>query len=178
MSYTIGRLAKKFGLSRSTLLYYDSIGLLRPEGRVKGEYRYYDEKGVKQLELVCRYRNAGLSLKEIKRVLDSADSELAIVLERRLEELNIEIAQLHEQRDFVLRLLKNKEGLAVPGPMNREIWTSLLTDSGFSEEDMRSWHQAFERRSPEKHRRFLEFLRIPRNEIELIRAWCTVRTDS
>ena len=27
---TVGKLAKKYGLSRTTLLYYDSIGLLPP----------------------------------------------------------------------------------------------------------------------------------------------------
>jgi len=171
MSYTVGRLAKKFGLSRSTLLYYDAIGLLKPEVRAKGEYRHYGEKGARRLELVCLYREAGLPLKEIKRVLDSRNSELAGALEKRLEDLNLEIAQLHRQRDLVLRLLKNKKRLAAPGPMNKRLWTLLLADSGFSEEDMRSWHRAFERRSPEKHQRFLEFLQISRSEIEFIRTW-------
>lgn len=40
---TVGRLTKKFGLSRSTLLYYDSIGLLTPAAHMKGEYRTYGQ---------------------------------------------------------------------------------------------------------------------------------------
>jgi hypothetical protein len=76
----------------------------------------------------------------------------------------------------VLRLLQNKEGMVgsstEDGMMNEKLWTSLLADSGFSEEDMRKWHCAFESRSPEKHHRFLTFLRIPEEEISRIRAWC------
>ena len=38
---TIGKLARKFDLSRSTLLYYDRIGLLKPSGRTRANYRVY-----------------------------------------------------------------------------------------------------------------------------------------
>jgi hypothetical protein len=38
---TIGRLAERFGLSRSTLLYYDSIELLSPSARSDANYRLY-----------------------------------------------------------------------------------------------------------------------------------------
>ena len=171
MSYTVGRLARKFGLSRSTLLYYDSIGLLHPAERAKGAYRHYGDEEAERLRLICLYREAGLPLKEIRQVLDSQDSALADALEKRLETLNVEISQLHEQQDLVLRLLKNKKSLAVPQAMNKELWTSLLLDSGFSEEDTHTWHRTFERHSPEKHQRFLEFLRIPTDEITAIRAW-------
>ena len=74
--YTIGRLAKKFKLSRSTLLYYDSIGLLKPSSRSQGEYRLYSEQDAKRLELICTYRQAGLALKDIGRVLDSPEHSL------------------------------------------------------------------------------------------------------
>ena len=36
-----GELAKSAGLSRSTLLYYDRLGLLRPVGRSESNYRLY-----------------------------------------------------------------------------------------------------------------------------------------
>jgi len=41
--YTVGSLARSFGLSRSTLLYYDSIGLCKPSGRSAANYRTYTE---------------------------------------------------------------------------------------------------------------------------------------
>ena len=62
---TVGRLAKRFGLSRSTLLYYDSIGLLRPTGRSAKGYRLYSEDDAARLEKICLYRQTGLSLDEV-----------------------------------------------------------------------------------------------------------------
>ncbi|EKD38479.1 MAG: transcriptional regulator, MerR family, partial [uncultured bacterium] len=57
-SLTVGRLARKFGLSRSTLLYYDAIGLLSPAGHIQGEYRLYGPSEEGRLEQICRYRRA------------------------------------------------------------------------------------------------------------------------
>lgn len=49
--------------------------------------------------------------------------------------------------------------------LDKATWTGLLCVAGFSEADMRRWHARFERADPDKHRRFLEFLRIPAEEI-------------
>lgn len=38
---TVGVLARRFGLARSTLLYYDRLGLLRPSSRSRAGYRSY-----------------------------------------------------------------------------------------------------------------------------------------
>jgi hypothetical protein len=43
--------------------------------------------------------------------------------------------------------------------------------AGFSEEDMRRWHKQFEEQAPEEHQQFLEYLRIPTEEIGSIRRW-------
>jgi DNA-binding transcriptional MerR regulator len=169
--HTIGRLAKRFGLSRSTLLYYDRIGLLQPSARGNGRYRYYTDEDAQRLEQICTYRMAGLPLRDIKLVLDCSENTLAQVLEQRLEDLNQDIQCLREQQALIIGLLKNNELFERIGVMNKQTWTSLLSAAGFSIEDMRRWHIDFERLSPEKHLRFLKFLCIPDEEIELIRSW-------
>ena len=50
MALTVGRLAKRFGLSRSTLLYYDRLGLLCPSGRSGGDYRLYEDADAQRLD--------------------------------------------------------------------------------------------------------------------------------
>ena len=87
--YTIGKLAGKFDLSRSTLLYYDSIGLLKASSRTESKYRQYSEDDARRLEQVCKYRLAGLELSEIKRVRDSPDNNLTQALEKRLETFDL-----------------------------------------------------------------------------------------
>ncbi len=53
---SIGEIAKQYGLSRSTLLYYDAIGLLRPSGRSESNYRRYTGEDSRRLRLICMYR--------------------------------------------------------------------------------------------------------------------------
>ena len=167
---TPGTLAERFGLSRSTLLYYDRIGLLRPSGRTLSRYRQYSETDVQRLEQICTLRKAGLRLKDIGRVLRAPGNLLARALEGRLDELNDEIEGLRNQQRFILGLLETDEARARIRVMSKAIWTSLLDAAGFSEADRLRWHREFERQSPEKHQQFLEFLCIPDAEIEALRA--------
>lgn len=132
---------------------------------------YYSEKDAGRLEQICRYRRAGLALEDIRQILDTRGGKLAVVLERRLDELNGEIQRLQEQQQFIVGLLENRGRLARVRVMNRDRWVSLLTAAGFSPEDMRRWHIQFERSAPEEHREFLEFLCITKREIRHIRSW-------
>ena len=59
MSLTVTRLAKSCNLSRSTVLYYESIGLLTRPRRSEGNYRVYTPKDVERLRQICSYRDAG-----------------------------------------------------------------------------------------------------------------------
>lgn len=171
--YTVGRLAKKYGLSRSTLLYYDSIGLLHPTHHTKGSYRHYTEEDAEKLERICLYREAGVSLKDIAQLLQSTKkSEVASVLEQRLHELNEEMAVLQNQQHIVANLL-NKSVIPDDQNMNRDVWKRMFQKAGISTEEMQRWHADFERLNPESHTRFLRFLHIPEEEIGLIRSWAS-----
>ncbi len=167
--YTISRLGKRFGLSRSTLLYYDSIGLLCPSRDGQNSYRSYSESDAKRLEQICFYRRAGLSLSEIADVLASPENRLKPALEKRLAELNDEAGRIREQQRLILGLLKRDDLLSRIDVMDKKTWVSLLAASGFSNKDMDRWHVDFERQDPKKHQLFLEFLGIPAREIVAIR---------
>ena len=49
MSLTVTRLARSCNLARSTVLYYESIGLLTRPRRSAGNYRVYAEKDLDRL---------------------------------------------------------------------------------------------------------------------------------
>lgn len=168
---TVGRLARKVGLSRSTLLYYHRIGLLIPSRGGRGDDRRYLPRDVRRLTKIMGYREAGVALKDIRRILDGPEEGLSTVLERRLKELNSEIAGLREQQRIIVGLLKTESARRQVGVMNRQRWSDLLCAAGFSSEDMRRWHGDFERRDPAAHEEFLRFLCIPDDEITQIRGW-------
>jgi DNA-binding transcriptional MerR regulator len=174
---TIGKLAKSHGLSRSTLLYYDRIGLLKPGGHTKGEYRLYTQDDEKRLERICTYRKAGVSLGRIADILDAKPNDIRDVLEARLVELNHDIQSLHQQQAFIARLLGRSASAPVEAVLTKESWVGLLRQAGFSDDQMKQWHISFEREAPERHEAFLTRLGIDREEIKRIRLWSKPRSE-
>ncbi|MBI3185049.1 MAG: MerR family transcriptional regulator [Myxococcales bacterium] len=167
---TISRLAKRFGLSRATLLYYDRIGVLRPWGRTAAGYRLYSPAEVERLEAVRRYRQVGLPLAETRKILDGPRDAVASALERRVDAVNAEIARLREQQRVLLRLLQTRSTQRRTRALDKRRWVKLLRKSGMTEADMHRWHVQFEQTEPEAHQDFLESLGIEPEEIARIRA--------
>jgi DNA-binding transcriptional MerR regulator len=166
---TITALARRFGLARSTLLYYDRLGLLQAQDRTGAAYRLYGAREVGRLEAICTYRRAGLSLKAIGQILDGAPHRVVQALDERLSELDREMEALRQQQRVLAGLLERPELLARDAPLDKVTWVELLRASGMSDEAMDDWHRAFEAQAPEKHQRFLEILGISAEEIASLR---------
>ena len=169
MTYTISELAKKFGLSRSALLYYDSIGLLSPKARSGADYRIYTGKDLVLMEEISRLRNAGLPLREIKKVLKHGSSRRGSILRQRLQGINDEMRALRQQQTFIVSLLGDSQITGSTRVLTKEKWIAYLQKAGLDEAGMERWHREFETSSPEAHQDFLESLGIPDEEIRLIR---------
>ena len=169
MSLTVTRLARSCNLARSTVLYYESIGLLTRPRRSAGNYRVYSDKDLDRLRQICSYRDAGLALADIRSILEAAGSKAAAVLRRRLTELSAGIARLRERQRAIARLLKTTDRLRRLPVVTKEKFTAILRASGFTEEDMHRLHTEFESNAPNEHQEFLEFLHIPEAEIRAIR---------
>jgi MerR family transcriptional regulator, thiopeptide resistance regulator len=167
---TISQLARKHGLSRSTLLYYDRIGLLKPDGRLGNDYRHYSLEAEKRLRQIRLYRQTGLPLAEIRRILERPKKDLAAALERQLYEVLAQMEALRSRQRVIVELLKNRRLLEQVRNLDREKWVRLLRASGFTDEDLGRWHRDFERTDPSYHQRFLEFLGLSTEEISAIRA--------
>lgn len=170
MMLTVTRLAKSCNLARSTVLYYESIGLLRPPRRSDGNYRVYATKDLDRLRQICTYRDAGLTLGDIRSLLNAPRNDAQGVLEKRMVEIGRAIERMREHQRAIARLLNSRE-MRKERMITKEKWTSIMSGAGFSEEDMRRWHQEFEKTAPSEHQEFLEFLHIPAAEIKTIRAW-------
>jgi MerR family transcriptional regulator, thiopeptide resistance regulator len=169
---TISALAKGSGLSRSALLYYDRLGLLRPSRRSRNGYRLYSTSEVERLEQICLFRQMGIPLKEMKRLLDSSKESTSVaILKRRLRILNREIANYRKQQRFILDLLKQKQLRQGVEMINKERWVEIMHAAGLKEQDMKNWHVCFEKMEPEAHQEFLESLGIDSGEIKKIRDW-------
>ncbi|MGO9325475.1 MAG: MerR family transcriptional regulator [Terracidiphilus sp.] len=166
--WTVSKLARQAGLSRTALLYYESIGLMRAPVRSNGNYRCYGERDLKRLLEIRAYRDAGLKLADIRAIQNHIGGDAASVLQRRLMELDGEIRNLRDHQAAILKLLSH--GTLRRGKMiTKQKWVSIMKGCGLSDEQMHRWHSEFERSAPEEHQEFLEFLHIPAPEIKTIR---------
>ena len=169
--FTIGQVAKKYSLSRSALIYYDSIGVLTPSGRSESNYRLYSEGDLKKMDRIQLFRSAGLSLDSIVLLLEKESSELNSTLEGRLLAINSEIQKLRNQQKVILNILENETLARDSRLMTKEVWVSILKAAGLDDAGMKNWHIEFEKTSPEAHQDFLESIGIEKDEIDSIRAW-------
>lgn len=170
--YKITELARQFRLSRSTLLYYDRIGLLSPSCRSDAGYRLYSPADRQRLETICSYRQAGLTMEDIFSLLAKAGDDGASVLEGRLKSLGEEIRALQTKQRLLARILKFSVEGAAHAEVDKKTWVEMLRAAGMDDAAMQRWHAEFESRAPEAHHRFLLSLGIEEEEALAIRKWC------
>jgi len=110
-TFTITELSREFDVTPRTIRYYEDQGLLFP--RREGLQRVYSKRDRTRLKLTLRGKRLGLSLAEIKDVIDMYDTArdeegqmvkfLAALRQRR--------AALQQQREDIEALLAEINGL-------------------------------------------------------------------
>jgi DNA-binding transcriptional MerR regulator len=123
MTFTIGDLAREFGVTLRTLRFYEDKGLLSPKRH--GTSRIYNRRDRARLKLALMGKKVGFSLVEIKEMLDLYDlkdgqaTQLRVSLERfesqisllrqQKQDIEQEIEELTRTMDIVAGMLKERE---------------------------------------------------------------------
>ena len=99
---TISEMSKLHGISRQTLIYYDKIGLFKPESVDSNGYRYYSWRQIPLLREICFLKEAGMPLKEVIERLGkrTIHGELESLLEQK-KRLEHQIGELNRLREAV-----------------------------------------------------------------------------
>lgn len=166
MGYSVGKVAKMFNLSRTTLLYYDFIGLLTPSVRSSASYRIYNDSDIEKLKKIVLYRDVGVPLNEIDKLISASENNFVSILMRRLDDLNKEISLTKARQNIIVNILRNVNLCKTFVSIDQEAWRKVLNSVGMSEEQAIQWHVDFEHNSPEQHRNLLLALGIPEHEAE------------
>lgn len=109
MEYSVQQLAELAGLSARALRWYDQIGLLRPT-RAENGYRRYGPAQVDRLQQILLFRQAGLELREIARLLDAPDHDPEAALAAHLALLREKRRALELLIDTTEKTLKSMRG--------------------------------------------------------------------
>lgn len=121
-TYTIAELAREFDITARAIRFYEDQGLLRPsrEG-VGGRNRVYTARDRTHLKLTLRGKRLGLTLSEIKSIVDMYESPkdtaaqmnrfLGVLahqretLERQREDIDMALAEIAAHEDECRRML-------------------------------------------------------------------------
>lgn len=119
---TIGRLARECDVPVSTIRYWERAGLIAPGDRTRSNYRVYADDAVARVRLIRMSQSLGFTVADIRTLLRLLDvrvsqcSSVRTVIERRLEVLDRQMAELREHR----RKLQSMHGLCEhPGVAQR-----------------------------------------------------------
>ncbi len=120
--YRISQLAEQLGISRTTLLYYEKLGLIKGK-RLENGYRTYSNADLQRLQLLQKLQAGGLTLKECQACLDTkVDRDMLV---ERLAQLDQEVEQKQRARALL---------------------ASMLGESSLTE-----WHQSLDQLAPDAH---------------------------
>lgn len=128
-TYTITELAQEFDITPRAIRFYEDVGLLEPARA--GRNRVYTLRDRTRLKLTLRGKRLGLSLQEVKQLVDMYESgsderrqleafltvlaEHRRQLEQQLEDIRVTLAEI-EQHEARCRSLIAANGAASPKP--------------------------------------------------------------
>lgn len=146
-AWTVGEVAELTHVSVRTLHHYDEIGLLRPSGRTPAGYRLYATDDLQRLQQILLYKELGLPLDAIRRMLDEPSVD-------RRTELEAQRALLVERRnrtDAVIRAVDRMLDAMTRGKkMSNEEMFEGFEDLREAPHDVRKHHREHARESHER----------------------------
>lgn len=150
----INEVKYKVGLTKKSIRYYESEGLLKPKRNSNNDYREYDENDLKDLKLIKFLRNLNISVREIKKLknkeislkecmrdriklIENTEKEFLKIknmcediIDNNLEFDNIDITKYSEEMNVI-----NKRGvhlLDFKKNDHKKIWGACLSSLIFS----------------------------------------------
>jgi DNA-binding transcriptional MerR regulator len=114
--YTIGDLAREFGVTLRTLRFYEDRGLLSP--RRDGTARIYDARDRERLSVILKGKQLGFTLTEIRAMVaeERSGGGAAMNLQLSLDQIESQIQHLEQQKkeieEALAELQSRRAGLA------------------------------------------------------------------
>ncbi len=105
ITYRIGEIAGRLGLSPRSIRYYEELGLISP-ARSDGGFRIYTDHDLNIIRMVLRFKDLGMTLEEIRTLVGPREGGVDAGAIRALKE-----ALLMRRRELEERMGKLSEGI-------------------------------------------------------------------
>lgn len=103
--WSVGEAASRFGLATHVLRHWEDQGLLAPE-RDGGGRRRYGSDDIVRIAVIVRNKAAGMSLDQIRILLDAQAAGRHAVLEAHLADLDARMADMRRSREMTEHALR------------------------------------------------------------------------
>jgi MerR family transcriptional regulator, thiopeptide resistance regulator len=162
--FTVKQLSRLAGVTPRTLHHYDQIGLLKPSRVGDNGYRYYGEESLLGLQQILFYRELGLPLEEIKKIMGRRDFDILPALENHKIELSkriIRLERLIETVDNTIsylrgqKMMNDKQIFAGFTPEEEEKY-ALEAEQMYDPETVRESNRKWKSYSPEKKQSIMD----------------------
>lgn len=101
----IGEFAGKSGLSRETIRFYETQGLLERNQQKINNYRVYSEKDLEKIKIIHNLKELGFTLSKIKDILQLYESDLKC--KHTVSNFEIHLKEVEEKITFLKDIQKN-----------------------------------------------------------------------
>jgi len=129
--FTVKQLSRLAGVTPRTLHHYDAIGLLKPSRVGDNGYRYYGEESVLRLQQILFYRELGIPLEDIKKIMGRRDFDVLEALYSHKQALQKQVTRLNRLIDTVDNTIYHLKGNIV--------MSDKAYFEGFSEEEQEKY---------------------------------------
>jgi DNA polymerase-3 subunit beta len=131
---TIGELARRCGLSRSALRFYDECGLLRPVAVDDATgYRYYESSQVSQAQLIRRLRSIDMPVEGVRAFLAAGLDQRRRLLAAQVGQVAEHLAEVRNAADELSACLDLVPAAITPScVLSGPVLAGAITQVGFA----------------------------------------------
>jgi len=103
-------ISANYDITTRTLRYYENMGLITSTRSDDYAYRMYDTAAVQRLEQILILRKLNVSIRDIQRIFnDSGSGTVLDVLDKKVQNIDNEVALLHELKEIVQDFIREIE---------------------------------------------------------------------
>ena len=102
----IKNVSARYKVATSTLRYYEKMGLLSSSRCQSSGYRLYDEAALLRLRQILILRKLDIAIGDIKKIFQASHADIVLsVLDKKVDDIDGEVALLHELKTLVLAFI-------------------------------------------------------------------------
>jgi DNA-binding transcriptional MerR regulator len=124
-TWSVGEVAARFELETHVLRHWEDVGLLAPARDAAGRRRYRRDDVVR-VAVVVRNKAAGMSLEQIRVLLDSDAADRHAVLQAHLDDLELRMQEMRRSREMTEHALRCRAHDVASCPRFREHLEGLV----------------------------------------------------